>query len=701
MWNWLPRPWQSSSRRVRQRHRIRVERLEIRELLSANIVFDYTYDTSGFFNNYERRATMEAAAKLFEDAITDSLTAITPGGPNTWSIGFDHPSTGAQVTLSNPTIPADEIRVYLGARDLAGGTIGFASTSWSAGGTSAWLNTVEYRGQPVSSTEFAVWGGSITFDSLEAWHTGVTETGLDSGESDLYSTAIHELAHLLGFGGDSWYAQISGGAFTGPNARAANGNLNPPVTGGHLAEGLQNDGREVSMSPVGTAGIRAPFTTLDWAVLDDLGWTFAQDTAPNGHLVVQVVDLNGDPVSGAAVTGSRAGGGTVSGTTDADGLFTTFVADGTWTIAAVGVQSDVTVTKAMQGVRLSEQAPAPPTDDVFLWDATTGRWWLGLSDGTSFTETLANRWSTTAGYELYHGDFNGDGQIDIAGRQSSGYWWVGLSDGTKFVTTSAWGRWDPGAGWQDVHVGDFNGDGKDDIAGRDSAGFWWIAFSDGSSFTTSYAGRWSETGWTDVVFGDFNNDGRTDVAGRKTAGYWYLALSNGSTFSNVYAGRWSPNATWQHVLVGDFDGNGTDDIAGQNAIDGIWYIGLSDGTSLTTAYAGRWSTTAGYTDVVVGDFTGDGKADIAGRNANGAWWVNISQGSTFLTRYWGAWWNDVSWDVAVGDYDGDGRDDIAGFVASRGTWYVAQSSGTSFSNQLFARWSTDRNVGYVGTGMID
>ncbi len=689
----------SAARRVR-RGLLPVEGLEDRTLLSINIVYDFTYDTSGFFADYERQATLEAVAQIFEDAISDNLSAIVPGGVNTWTASFPHPGTGATVQLTNPSIATDEFRVYLGARPLAGSTIGFASSAWSASGTSPWLATVQYRGQTATSTEYANWGGSITFDSENTWHTGVTTVGLGAGESDLYSTAIHELAHLLGYGGDSWDFYSSGGTFTGPVSVGVYGSP-VPTTGGHWADGVMNDGREVALSPIGSAGARAAFTTLDWAGLDDIGWSFNPSTAPAGHLVLQVVDASGMPVVGANVSGTRTGGGTFGGVTDANGLYSQFVNDGSWTVVVEGDSETVAVNKGMQGVRLV-RVPTINGDDVFVRDANTGTFWLGYSNGTSFTETFGGQRASGTDWEFVHADFNGDGKVDIASRLiSAGTWFVELYDVPSL--SGPWGQWDTTKLWTDVHAGDFNGDGKADIAGRDQNGYWTIAYSNGSSFSNTAAGRWAATGWLNILHGDFNGDGRADIAGRQNSGDWYFGLSDGTKFITTRAGKWSSAGGWSDIVAGDFDGDGKDDLAGKTS-GGYWWIAKSNGTMLTNSYSGvRWSPTAGFYNVLVGDFNGDGKADVAGRAASGSWFINVGQsvGNGFKVSSWGTWTNTLTFYAVVGDFNGDGRDDLAGFVPSNRNWYVLQSNGTRFISKNFGRWAAGFSVDYLGAGPVN
>src|SRR5439155_1109890 len=121
----------------------------------------------------------------------------------------------------------------------------------------------------------------------------------------------------------------------------------------------------------------------------------------------------------------------------------------------------------------------------------TGRWWVAVSNGsTAFTSSRWGAWPTTVTWvDVNVGDFNGDGRKDITGRVlQTGRWWTGLSTGSSFNFTP-WDQWSTAVTWVDVNVGDFNGDGKDDIVGRVlQTGRWWVAVSNGSTAFTS--SRW-------------------------------------------------------------------------------------------------------------------------------------------------------------------------------------------------------------------
>jgi hypothetical protein len=261
--------------------------LSLPALAAIDIQFDYTYDTGSFFVGHpERQSVLEAAALTFESRITDNLTAITPGMGDTWSAVFDHPSTGAQISVDNPTIPAGVIRVYAGAQNFSGGTLGVGGPGgFSGGGSAAFINNLSLRGQVSGTTDFGPWGGSITFDNDASWYfdSNVATNESFGSMNDFYSVALHELAHLLGMGtANSWDNLIAGNNFTGTASVAENGGVAVPITldGGHWANGTQSDviwpmvisPQEAAMDPSIFVGTRKYFTELDFAGLDDIGW---------------------------------------------------------------------------------------------------------------------------------------------------------------------------------------------------------------------------------------------------------------------------------------------------------------------------------------------------------------------------------------------------------------------------------------------
>jgi hypothetical protein len=252
---------------------------------NIDIQFDFDFDTSGFFSsNPDSVDVLNAAAALFETRFADSLTAIDSSGSNRFSTLFFNPSdpSGADITLNNQDIAADVILIYVGAADL-GGSLGLGGPGvYGCSGSASFCDNAESRGQGdvtgADADDFAPWGGAISFDTETDWHFGLTTTGLGFNEYDFYSVAVHEIAHVLGFGISASFDRLAaGGLFSGSNAVNAYGD-NVPLTPdeSHWAEGTLSfaDGlsQEAAMDPDIFNGVRKNLTTLDYAALQDIGW---------------------------------------------------------------------------------------------------------------------------------------------------------------------------------------------------------------------------------------------------------------------------------------------------------------------------------------------------------------------------------------------------------------------------------------------
>ncbi|HKS36717.1 MAG TPA: matrixin family metalloprotease [Verrucomicrobiae bacterium] len=250
--------------------------------------FDYSLDANNFFSgpNIGRRTSLEAAATALQSRLADNLSGISPSGGNSWTAVFANPATGTQENVSNPTIAPNILLIYAGGRDLGTTTLGVGGFGgFGASGTQAWLDTVSQRGQSGAPlTEFGPWGGAVTFDIDAAWYFDADPSTVEAfpGQNDFHSVALHELGHMLGIGTAASWTNLVNGAnqFTGSESVSLNGGPVPLESNrGHWLNGTTSTlpgtatQQEVALDPSLTVGTRKNFTDLDFAGLNDLGWT--------------------------------------------------------------------------------------------------------------------------------------------------------------------------------------------------------------------------------------------------------------------------------------------------------------------------------------------------------------------------------------------------------------------------------------------
>lgn len=558
---------------LNQRFPLRLEELEDRTAPALTIQLDYSFDTSGFFNDPARRRVLEAAVNEVAARIDSSLGAILPSPGNSWTASFIHPSTGQMQTITNLVVPADTLIVFVGARDLPGveaGTGGFGG--WSATGSSTWLSEISTRG----TGQAMPWGGSLAFDNRGTdWSfslTSVTSQGVD-----FYSVAQHELGHLLGLGTSSrWFDQVAGNAFHGPWAKGVYGGPVPLQSGGlHWADGVNGFGchcpscvgvsavsAQASLTPTLPTGRRVGFSELDFAALRDIGWQVRSPVAPGAS-------------SGSSSSASRPSASP----------------------PAVPLLPPLSAPPPPAPVFTPTPAARPGDRVAISGGAGSVQVFQQASDG--LLRPISPVLRPFSGYNgvirSAIGDFNGDGVADLAVTTASGpAASVMLYNGKDFsVLLGGTVLWDGFRGGAFLAAGDVNRDGRDELAVSADAGgsprVTVLEFRNGRLQVLSDFFAFDDPnfrGGARVALGDVNRDGFADLV--VTAG------PGGGPRVSTYDGRsltrgWHDRLIWDffafdsrlrtgaYVAAGDLNGDGYAEII-FSADDG--------GSSRTIAYSG-------------------------------------------------------------------------------------------------------------------
>ncbi|WP_417736463.1 carboxypeptidase regulatory-like domain-containing protein [Rosistilla oblonga] len=605
----------SNLRRSRsgRRRGIRLESLERRDLLAVDIVFDYTYDDSGFFDT-QAKAALERAATDYETRLLDTLTAIpAPTGGNSWTASFQDPETGSTVNLPNLQLAENEVRVFVGSRNLTGSTLGKASAGYGVQYTDPnWVDTVLWRGQS-GANEQSTWGGSIVFDTSPTWHFDV---GLPtSGTTDFYSVALHELGHIFGISnqpGNTWtsltksLSELStadqalvdnepGDYFTGPKSVALYGSP-IPADGGHFEHDVSYAGAEAALDPSLTTGTRKPMSPLDWTTLDDIGWDIGTRFLSGTVFDDSVIDNDhpdaGEGEAGITVTATNTTTSTqYTTTTHTDGTYALELPPGTYDIIFTGGgyegQAEVNGNNASSG---NIHVDLNTTDTN--WSSSGSADQLGLFQaGRFYLDTTGNGgWDTTTGGDSFYN--------------------FGISSIESTAT---------------LVVGDWDGDGTDDLGLFNNGNFYldttgngtWDKVSGGDTFRNFGIPAIAST--ARPVIGDWNGDGTDDLGLFHNGNYYLDTTGNGiwdktvggDTFRNFGISSIAATAT---PVVGDWDGDGTDDLGLYN--DGRFYLDTTGNGIWDRTVGGDTFYNFGITSIevtaipVIGDWDGDGVDDL-------------------------------------------------------------------------------------------
>lgn len=296
---------------------------------SVTIVFDYTYDTNGFFTP-ERRALMQKAAEALTSRMRGTRWARvdTTATGGHYDLAFIHPTSLAISWNSDVVIPENQITVYVGAThwnnspftpSTGDATTQLMSIRTVSGGIGDVLtNATQYR--PINA--------SITFDlqGIQGFSSSITrqwhfdsDGNLNTDDrnptdphyydyTDFYTAAIHELGHVLGIHNPNQVAfdssfslesdpnyesaylgkvqpdGMGGYVFTGSHAKQfyynhVGQNIPLDATKCHWADGVRSvtAAGSTSITHESNQPFRVGFSELEFGVLQDIGYTISSN----------------------------------------------------------------------------------------------------------------------------------------------------------------------------------------------------------------------------------------------------------------------------------------------------------------------------------------------------------------------------------------------------------------------------------------
>lgn len=259
---------------------------------------------------------------------------------------------------------------------------------------------------------------------------------------------------------------------------------------------------------------------------------------------------------------------------------------------------------------------------------------------------------------IIHGDFNGDGRMDIATADqyaSEVSVLLGNGDGTLQTHVEYTVGNEPLA----LATADLNGDGDLDIVTANyNANTVSVLLGKGAGTFKTHVDYKTGNGPSGVAIGDFNGDGKLDlVVVNNTDSTVSILLGNGDgTFQTgvTYATAINPNS----VVVGDFTGSGVLDLGvGTSNKSVSVLLGNGDGTFQNHK---EYGIGANAVIVAAGDMNSSGKLSLISANyTDNTVSVLVGNGdgtfkaeSVFPT-------NGGPSGIAVGDFNDDGKLDIA------------------------------------------
>src|SRR6202166_2892744 len=263
------------------------------------------------------------------------------------------------------------------------------------------------------------------------------------------------------------------------------------------------------------------------------------------------------------------------------------------------------------------------------------------------------------------GDFNGDGKLDLAVAYCNDAFpttqpgaveiLLGNGDGTFNLAAAS-----PATGNTPTAIatGDFNGDGNLDLAiANGNSNTVTILLDNGNGTFIDAASSAKDNSPSSLAVGDFNGDGKPDLAVTNASDNTVtILLGNGDGTFKAAASLATGNKP-SAIAAGDFNGKGKLDLAVANAAGNTITILLGNGDGTFTAATGPAIAGPIFSPIAVGDFNGDGISDLAvGGNAP-ALFLGNGDGTFTPSASLSPFFYPIQ-SVVAADLDGDGIADV-------------------------------------------
>jgi Bacterial Ig-like domain (group 3)/FG-GAP-like repeat/Abnormal spindle-like microcephaly-assoc'd, ASPM-SPD-2-Hydin len=442
------------------------------------------------------------------------------------------------------------------------------------------------------------------------------------------------------------------------------------------------------------------------------GTTLTTTFFSSGKLTAAVPDSFVAAIGIGSITVVTPGGST------SNVIFVPVAAHQTSTSFPATASSTVSVGNTPQGLAVADfNGDGKP--DMAVANHADGTVTILLGNGNGTFTTASTATASTGANWVATGDFNGDGKPDlaVANLGSSGANGVSilLGDGTGHFTLKSPSP-TTGASPFSIVAGDFNGDGELDLAVSNSgSNTVTILLGNGDGTFTSHATITVGALPEEIVTGDFDGDGILDLAvANETDGTVTVLLGTGTGSFNVQTAITTGGSGFPIGLIAtDFNNDGHLDLAAVNATDVAILLGNGNGTFASVANTSV-PTSMFLIAGVTGDFNGDGDLDlvVTDQNLGEAFLLTGKGDGTFNTPT--SYPTDTgSFGAATADFNGDGGLDLA--ITNGGAANVSiflqllsvQLAPTSltFGNQNVGTPSSEQNVvltnGGSGTLTID